>query len=58
VNVFGHILGIPVEETLPSLLGFGAVGVCGMICGFRRHEQRVRRLSRRVANAVRSRRPR
>jgi hypothetical protein len=56
--VFGHIFGIPVEENLPSLFGFGAVGVCGMMCGFRRYKELVRQFSRRVADAMRFRRPR
>jgi len=41
--VLGHILGIPVEETLLSFVPVGAVGVGAVVFVAREHLRRLRR---------------
>ena len=45
---FGHVAGIPVEETLLGLAPVGAVGIGAIVYAFRGHTRRLRaRLRRR-----------
>jgi hypothetical protein len=44
--MLGHVAGLPVEETLLSLLPLGVAGVAGMSCWVRRLVRQARRRSR------------
>jgi hypothetical protein len=46
--LFGHIAGIPVEETLLGLAPVGAVGVGAVMYAVRSRAQRLRRLAARL----------